>query len=269
VQADPANRHNGTTGRNGRNGNGNGKRRSAFDEELLSGLGLTRLPTREAVRIARIDQELAAGYACLRDIGRAVSFFGSARTPRNHPHYAHGRAVAAAVGTAGFGIITGGGPGLMEAANRGAMDVGAPSIGLNIALPREQKLNRYVTVPLQFDHFFVRKLMFVRYASAFVALPGGLGTMDELFEALTLVETGKIRHFPVVLVGSAFWAGLVDWMRGRLLPEHTIAPESIALLHVLDDPDEIVRVILRHHSSQVRSAVARAAAERSAAARGG
>ena len=225
-----------------------------FDEELLSGLGLSTLPEAEAKRIERIDAELASGFDALRDAGKAVSFFGSARMPRTHPYYAHARAVAAAVGRAGFSVITGGGAGLMEAANRGARDAGAPSIGLNIALPREQRTNRYVDVSLHFDHFFARKLMFVRYASAFVALPGGFGTLDELFEALTLVETRKIRHFPVVLVGSSFWAGLVDWVRGRLLTERTVDSASLRLLHVLDDPEEIAAVVTHHHRRRARSA---------------
>lgn len=230
-----------------------------IDEELLSGLDITRLPRRETRRIQRIDTEMANGFQAMRDVGRAVSFFGSARLTPAHPAYAHGREVAAAVGRAGFAIITGGGPGLMEAANRGARDAGAMSVGLNIDLPKEQRANRYLDLSLDFDHFFVRKLMFVRYASAFVALPGGFGTLDELFEALTLVETGKIRHFPVVLVGSAFWAGLADWMRGRLIPEGTVDLEAWALLHVLDDPDEIAAVVTRQHRRQVRAQTVRLA----------
>jgi uncharacterized protein (TIGR00730 family) len=227
------------------------------DEELLSGLDVTRLPQRETRRIQRIDGELAAGFEVLREVGPAVSFFGSARTPPRHPDYAHGRAVAAAVGRAGFAIITGGGPGMMEAANRGARDAAARSVGLNIVLPNEQRANRYLDINIRFDHFFVRKIMFVRYASAFVALPGGFGTLDELFEALTLVETRKIRHFPVVLVGSAFWAGLADWVRGRLVPEGTVDLEAVSLLHVLDDPDEVAAVVTRHHRKQVRSQIMR------------
>jgi len=227
------------------------------DEELLSALRITDLPKTEAKRIRRIDGEMAVAFEELRSVGRAVSFFGASRTPRNHPDYAHARAVAKAVGEAGFAVITGGGPGLMEAANRGAREAGALSVGLNITLPREQHMNRYVDLRLQFDHFFVRKLMFVRYATAFVALPGGFGTLDELFEALTLTETGKIRHFPVVLVGSSFWAGLVDWMRGRLVFEQTIDTRDIALLHVADDPAEVADIVTRHHHRQVRYAATR------------
>jgi len=227
----------------------------SVDEELLS--GLAALPLTEAQRIERIDAEMAGGFEALSGIGPAVSFFGSSRTPRTHPDYHLSRTVAAAVGSAGFAVITGGGPGLMEAANRGARDAGALSVGLKIALPHEQRPNRWLDVGVLFDHFFVRKLMFVRYASAFVALPGGFGTLDELFEALTLVETGKIRHFPVVLVGSTFWAGLADWVRGRLIPEGMVATSSMGLLHVLDDPAEIAGVVTHHHRRQMRSAAAR------------
>ena len=224
------------------------------DELLFSGLELERLPRSEAQRIRRIDNEMVAAFAALRNVERAVSFFGASRTPRSHPEYEHARAVAAAVGRAGFAVITGGGAGLMEAANRGARDAGTLSIGLNIALPREQRPNRYLDISVRFDHFFVRKLMFVRYASAFVALPGGFGTLDELFEALTLLETAKIHHFPVVLVGSSFWAGLVDWVRERLAPEQTIPTRSVRLLHVVDDPEEVAAVITHHHERRARAA---------------
>jgi len=224
------------------------------DERLLSGLGLDRLPHGEARRIRRIDDEMARAFEVLRDVGPAVSFFGASRTPRRHPDYELARSIAAAVGRAGFAVITGGGPGLMEAANRGARDVGAPSVGLQIALPHPQRANRYVDVQVRFDHFFVRKLMFVRYASAFVALPGGLGTLDELFEALTLLETGKIHHFPVILAGSVFWKGLTEWVHERLVLERTISTRSVRLLHVLDDPDDIAAVVTRHHERRAATA---------------
>jgi uncharacterized protein (TIGR00730 family) len=223
------------------------------DEELLSGPGFDELARAEAHRIERINIEMAAGFDALCRIGPAVSFFGSARIPRSHPAYDRARAVAAAVGRAGFAVITGGGPGLMEAANRGARDAGAVSVGLNIVLPSEQRPNSHLDVSLHFDHFFVRKLMFVRYASAFVTLPGGFGTLDELFEALTLIETGKVHHFPVVLVGSTFWAGLTDWMRDRLVSETTIDTTAIRLLHAADDPDEVAAVIARHHHRRLGS----------------
>ncbi|MGZ6976383.1 MAG: LOG family protein [Acidimicrobiia bacterium] len=223
------------------------------DERLLSGLELERLPRSEAERIRRIDTELVDAFAALRNVERAVSFFGASRTSRDHPDYAHARAVSAAVGRAGFAVITGGGGGLMEAANRGARDVGAPSVGLNIELPREQPTNRYLDISVRFEHFFVRKLMFVRYASAFVALPGGFGTLDELFEALTLLETGKIHHFPVVLVGSTFWAGLGSWIQDRLVREQTVPARSVRLLHILDDPEEVAAVVSQHHQRRTRA----------------
>ena len=232
-----------------------------FDEELLSELRLTHLPPTETTRVERIALEMAQAFQQLAHVGPAVSMFGSARTPRNDPDYAQARKIAAAIGEAGFAIVTGGGPGLMEAANRGARDAGALSVGLNISLPREQRPNNFLDVQLTFNHFFARKLMFVRYASAFVALPGGFGTLDELFEALTLVQTGKIRHFPVVLAGSPFWAGLVGWMRNELVPEKTINTGAIALLHVLDEPADIATVVERHHRRRLRSASARRGAQ--------
>ncbi|HEX2851058.1 MAG TPA: TIGR00730 family Rossman fold protein, partial [Acidimicrobiales bacterium] len=234
--------------------------RLTADEQLLSSIRLSHLALNDTDWIRAIDEELAAGFGALHGIGRAVSVFGSSRTPRGHADYALARAVGAELGRAGFAVITGGGPGLMEAANRGAREVGAVSVGLNIDLPREQHLNRYLDVSVGFRHFFVRKLMFVRYASAFVALPGGYGTLDELFEALTLIETDKIRHFPVVLVGSAFWAGLTDWIRGRLVAEGTVVDGAAALVHVVDDPRQVVEVVTRHHRRRVRSARARVAA---------
>jgi uncharacterized protein (TIGR00730 family) len=227
---------------------------AATPDELLLGGPQLPLPVRpDEEWIERIDRELAGGFDALAHVGPAVSFFGASRTPGDHPHAAHARAVAAAVGRAGFAVITGGGPGLMEACNRGAQDAGATSIGLNITLPAEQQPNAYLDLSLSFDHFFVRKLMFVRYASAFVALPGGFGTLDELFEALTLVQTGKIHEFPVVLVGSTFWDGLVGWLEDRLLAEHTLDTAAMGLLRVLDDPEEVAAFVARHHERSIRS----------------
>jgi uncharacterized protein (TIGR00730 family) len=240
---------------------------STPDEQLLSGLGIERLPRSETQRIRRIDQEMASAFDALREVGPAVSFFGASRIPRRHPDYAHARTVAAAVGRAGFAVITGGGAGLMEAANRGARDVAALSVGLNIVLPRVQRPNRYLDISVHFDHFFVRKLMFVRYASAFVALPGGFGTLDELFEALTLLETAKIHHFPVVLVGSEFWGGLFEWVQERLIAEHTVSATSIQLLHILDDPNEIAAVVTHHHQRRERARRTRLADPRGALGR--
>jgi uncharacterized protein (TIGR00730 family) len=186
--------------------------------------------------------ELEEGFAALSGVRRGVAVFGSARTPEDSPRYALARDLGRALGAAGFCVITGGGPGAMEAANRGARDAGAASIGLTIDLPFEQGRNRYVDVAIDFHYFFARKVMFVRYSGAFVVLPGGYGTLDELFEALTLIQTGKIRFFPVVLVGSGYWAGLVDWIRERMLAERNISPEDIDLLHLTDDIDEVVAI---------------------------
>ena len=168
--------------------------------------------------------------------------FGSARTPREHPDYALVREVAARLGRGGYAIITGGGPGLMEAANRGARDAGATSIGCNIELPREQALNDYLDIGMRFGHFFARKVMFVRYASAFVIAPGGFGTLDELFESLTLIQTATIRHFPVILIGDE-WDGLLAWLRERALADGRIAAGDLDLLKLADDPEEVCAIV--------------------------
>jgi uncharacterized protein (TIGR00730 family) len=183
------------------------------------------------------------GFDRLADIGRAVTFFGSARTPPQHPDYAMVRAVARALGRAGYAIITGGGGGLMEAANRGARDSAATSVGCNIELPHEQRLNPYLDIALRFRHFFARKVMFVRYASAFVIAPGGFGTLDEMFEALTLIQTSTINHFPVILLGADEWTGLLDWLRARALADHRIAAADIEGINVTSDPDEVARLV--------------------------
>ncbi len=201
-------------------------------------------------RIAGIKAELEAGFGALADVERAVSVFGSARTGEGEPDYLLAQEVCRRLGEAGFAVITGGGPGIMEAGNRGARDAGALSIGLGIELPHEQGENPYIDLGLRFRHFFVRKVMFVRYASAFVAFPGGFGTLDELFEALTLIETRTIRHFPVVLVGSAYWRGLLDWVAERALAEGKIGAEDLALLHLSDSPEEIVALVERGDRAQ-------------------
>jgi uncharacterized protein (TIGR00730 family) len=211
------------------------------DEELLA--AETATVANDAERIARIAAELEQGFASLARIGPAVSVFGSARTLPEDPVYDLARTTARALGDAGFAIITGGGPGAMEAANRGARDVGALSIGLNIELPFEQGANEYLDLELVFHYFFTRKVMFVRYASAFVVMPGGFGTLDELFEALTLIQTGKVRHFPVVLVGRSRWAGLLDWVRDRLIADGHISVADLDLIQIVDDPDEVTAIV--------------------------
>jgi uncharacterized protein (TIGR00730 family) len=193
-------------------------------------------------RLRLIEQELRTGFETLGSIGPAVCIFGSARTDPRSEEYAHARATARALGEAGLAVITGGGPGTMEAANRGAQDAGVLSIGLNILLPKEQGMNPFVDVGLTFDYFFTRKLMFVRYSQAFVVFPGGYGTLDETFELLTLTQTGEAVRHPVALVGSGYWAGLLAWMRDQLLEPGRISPEDLELARVADDAEEIVAI---------------------------
>src|SRR5215210_2420921 len=194
-------------------------------------------------RVLRIQAEFVEGFGLLAELPRAVSVFGSARTPRDHPHYAAGVTIGAALARAGYAVITGGGPGAMEAANRGASEAGGLSVGLGIELPFEQDLNEWVDVGIAFRYFFVRKTMFVKYAEAFVILPGGFGTLDELFEALTLVQTRKVTRFPVILFGSAYWAGLIDWIRMTMVETGTISPKDLELFTVTDDVAEAVALI--------------------------
>jgi uncharacterized protein (TIGR00730 family) len=217
----------------------------AFDQELLLWLGDESPAVRaaDADRVRDIAEEFAMGFDALSTVDRAVTMFGSARTPPDHPEYARVREVAAALGRAGYGIITGGGPGLMEAANAGARDAGALSIGCNIELPREQHLNPYLDIGLVFRHFFVRKVMFVRYASAFVICPGGFGTLDELFEALTLIQTRTIRDFPVILLGAGEWDGLEQWLRERALANGRISEEDLNLLLRADGPAGVLELV--------------------------
>jgi uncharacterized protein (TIGR00730 family) len=189
-------------------------------------------------RALRILSEFVEGFDALAAIPPGISVFGSARIDERDPMYGMARAFGDAAARAGYAVITGGGPGVMEAANRGCADAGGVSVGCNIELPYEQRLNPYVNLGVDFRYFFVRKTMFVKYAEAFVVFPGGFGTLDELFESLTLVQTGKILHFPVVLFGSSYWAGLADWLRERVLAEHKVSPEDLEIFHVCDDPDD-------------------------------
>ncbi len=216
-----------------------------LDEELLLWLGDEPPEVRaaDAERVREIAAEFAHGFDALAAVGPAVTVFGSARTPRDHPHYQLVREVGACLGRAGYAVITGGGPGLMEAANLGARDAGALSIGCNIELPREQALNPYLDIGLHFRHFFARKVMFIRYASAFVIAPGGYGTLDELFEALTLIQTTTIRHFPVMLLGDGEWDGLLDWLRARALAERHIDEEDLAVFHAIREPHEVCEIV--------------------------
>ena len=206
---------------------------------------IDELSVHESWRIFRIMSELVDGIETLSEIGPAVTIFGSARTNPGDELYEKGREIAKLLAQAGYAIISGGGSGMMEAANRGAAEAGGKSIGLNIRLPFEQKPNKYANIELDFKYFFVRKVMFIKYAMAYVILPGGFGTLDELFEALTLIQTRRIRSFPVLMVGSDYWSGLITWIKKRLLVEGKINPEDVDLLRVVDDPEEIVKIIKR------------------------
>jgi uncharacterized protein (TIGR00730 family) len=224
-----------------------------LDEEIIAAQEAAVVSTlSDHDRIERISHELLMGFDALAHVGAAASFFGSARTSRDDPEYALARETARLVGEAGMAVITGGGPGAMEAANRGAQDAAAPSIGLNIELPFEEGMNPWVDLGLKFHYFFTRKIMFVRYASGFVVFPGGFGTFDELFESLTLIQTGKIRNFPVVLVGRAYWSGLIDWIRERPLGEGKILPEDAELYTLTDEPEEVRDILLSAAHRQAR-----------------
>ena len=227
-----------------------------FDEDLLGWLGDERAAVRaaDAALVREIAAEFAMGFDRLAAIGPAVTVFGSARTPREHPHYALMREVGAALGRAGFAVITGGGGGVMEAANRGARDAGALSVGCNIELPHEQRQNDYLDIALRFRHFFARKVMFVRYASAFVVGPGGFGTLDELFELLTLIQTGTIQHFPAILVGEDEWGGLIEWLRDRALADHRIEGSDLAELQVVSDPEKVASIAVEARERALRGA---------------
>ncbi|MDQ3691153.1 MAG: TIGR00730 family Rossman fold protein [Chloroflexota bacterium] len=204
----------------------------------------------DAWRTLRIMGEFVEGFDALANVGPAISIFGSARIGRRNRYYGAARRLASALVNQGFAIITGGGPGIMEAANRGARDAGGVSIGANIELPFEQGLNEYVDLGMEFRYFFVRKVMFVKYAEGFVIFPGGFGTLDELFEALTLIQTGKVEHFPVVLYGKDYWEGMMQWIRDKPLYEEKVSPEDLDLLTITSDIDEACEAMTRHRDSR-------------------
>ncbi len=216
---------------------------STTDQRLLDTRGPSDWVHTDPWRVLRIQTEFVEGFGLLAELPRAVSVFGSARTSRDDPEYDLARRLGGALADAGWAVITGGGPGIMEATNRGASEAGGLSVGLGIELPFEQSLNDWVDLGLEFRYFFARKTMFVKYAQAFVILPGGFGTMDELFEALTLVQTRKVNQFPVILMGAAFWAPLLDWLRDTLAPRGLISSEDLELFQVTDDVDDAVRRI--------------------------
>jgi uncharacterized protein (TIGR00730 family) len=216
-----------------------------FDEELLLWLGDESPGVRaaDADRVRDLAAEFARGFDALAGIGPAVTVFGSARTPPEDPDYVLARELGACLGNAGYAVITGGGGGIMEAANRGARDVGAVSVGCNIELPHEQALNRYVDIGLRFRHFFARKVMFVRYASGFVICPGGFGTLDELLECLTLIQTGTIRHVPMILMGDGEWDGLVQWLRAGPLAGGRIDADDLEIVHRATEPAQACAIV--------------------------
>jgi uncharacterized protein (TIGR00730 family) len=219
--------------------------RATEDEKLLAGHPAERpafLET-DTWRALRILSEFVEGFEAFAEVGPAVAVFGSARAREDSPAYALAQRIGAELAKAGFAVITGGGPGEMEAANRGAHEAGGLSIGCNIELPHEQHLNPYVDLSIEFHYFFARKTMFVKYSDAFVILPGGFGTLDELFESLTLIQTGKIQHFPLVLVGHEYWDGLIAWMRSTQLAAGAIDESDLELFQVTDDPEEVVSII--------------------------
>jgi hypothetical protein len=203
-------------------------------------------------RMFRIMAEFVEGFEALAECNPAVSIFGSARVTPEHPDYQKAEAIARQLAREGFAVITGGGPGVMEAANKGASEAGGRSVGLNIELPMEQSPNVYANIRVSFRYFFVRKVMFVKYASGFVILPGGFGTLDELFESITLIQTEKIRPFPVVLVGRDYWSGLMAWISGVMMQDQKISEKDLAILRVVDTADEAVAVINEFYSEGIR-----------------
>jgi uncharacterized protein (TIGR00730 family) len=218
---------------------------STNDQRLLDSRGAGDWVHTDPWRVLKIQAEFVEGFNDLAEIGPAISVFGSARTPVDNPSYALGEKVGAALADAGFAVITGGGPGAMEAANKGAAEAGGQSIGLGIELPWESSLNPYVTFGLNFRYFFVRKTMFVKYSQGYVVLPGGLGTLDELFEAMTLAQTQKITLFPIVLMGVEHWTGLIDWMRSTMLSDARIKESDLDMLTLTDDVDEMVELMVK------------------------
>jgi uncharacterized protein (TIGR00730 family) len=220
------------------------------DQRLLDRRGAADWVHTDPWRVLRIQAEFVEGFGLLAELGPAVSIFGSARTQRGTHEYQTAEAIATGLVKAGYAVITGGGPGIMEAANKGAVEGGGVSVGLGIELPTEMGLNDYVEVGLEFRYFFVRKTCFIKYSQAFVVLPGGFGTMDELFEALTLVATGKVTKFPIVLVGRSYWSGLLGWLQDTMLSAANIGHAEFGLISVIDEPHEVVEIIRKAHAGQ-------------------
>lgn len=214
---------------------------------------IEKLFIEDSWRVFRIISEFVEGFEELSQIGNCVTIFGSARVQEGDADYELARTIAHKLVEAGYGVITGGGPGIMEAGNRGAAEAGGISVGLNIDLPHEQKPNPYANIQLDFRYFFIRKVMFVKYARAFVILPGGFGTLDELFEALTLIQTQRIGKFPVILVNRNYWQGLIDWIKGTALPEHKISEADLDLFKIVDQPEEVVEQIITYYRKAIHN----------------
>ncbi|MFI0483759.1 TIGR00730 family Rossman fold protein [Actinomadura sp. 9N215] len=232
------------------------------DQRLLDGRGPADWVHADPWRVLRIQAEFVEGFGLLAELPNAVSVFGSARTKPGNEEYELAVDIGARLHDAGYAVITGGGPGIMEAANKGCDENGGLSVGLGIELPFEQRLNDYLDIGLEFRYFFVRKTMFVKYSQAFVVLPGGFGTLDELFEAITLVQTRKITRFPIVLVGTEFWGGLLAWIKKTMLPGGKISPQDLDLIHLTDDPAEVVQIIIDGHTRAQQEIIeARASSE--------
>ena len=243
----------------------NDKKLPTEDEQLLESPPPQRpeqlFQKSDSWRVLRIMGEFVWGFDNLADVSDGVTIFGSARTPPTDPYYVKAVQTAMLLAQAGIPVLTGGGPGIMEAANRGAKEAGGLSIGCNIELPFEQGSNPFLSRSLNFKFFFVRKTMFVKYATAFIVFPGGYGTLDELFEALTLIQTGKVTHFPVILFGSAYWAGLVEWLTRTVAEERKINPTDLLLFSVTDDPAEAARIVMEARAEKPEDPVARMTAE--------
>jgi len=229
---------------------GNQVQQTTTDQRLLDSSGTTDWVHTDPWRVLRIQAEFVEGFGTLAELGPAVCVFGSARTQPDDPMYSAARELAFRLASRGLAIITGGGPGIMEAANRGAVEAGGVSVGLGIELPKESGLNDYVNLGINFRYFFARKTMFVKYAQGFVVMPGGFGTLDELFEALTLVQTGKVTSFPVVLFGREYWQGLLGWLRSAALEHGAVSESDLAMLQITDSIDETVQVLLSHRPAQ-------------------
>ena len=216
---------------------------TTMDQRLLDSRDSGDWASTDPARVLRIQAEFVEGFGALAELGPAISVFGSARTPTDDPEWALAESTARLLVGAGYAVITGGGPGVMAAANRGAWEAGGTSVGLGIELPFEQGMNEWVGIGVKFRYFFARKMMFVKYAQGFVVFPGGFGTIDELFEALTLVQTGKVTTFPIILFGSAYWSGLLEWLRTTMRADGKISPADLDLIHLTDDPAQVVAIL--------------------------